>query len=1115
MNTELKHIYTNTHQAQELITKINEVKSHQHISGISGASISFLISAITHSTKKFQLIIAPDKEKAAYILNDLEALVGKEEVLFLPESYRRAYDTDETDNANVLMRTEALNAIAEKKAIVVVTYPNAICEKVIASSEIQNRKLTLKEGELVDYDFIMDVLIEYEFDRDDFVYEPGQFAARGGIIDVFSFAHDLPVRIEFNGKKVESIRSFNPDTQLSEQTFTAIDILPNIERKDKNETRFSFFEFIPQESVIWIYEEEKLKGILKSFFDKATENYEKLSGEIKRSAPELLFLQPNEYIEQTKKLSIIHWGPQQEKIPTISFNTSGQPPFQKNFDVLLDELYNKKNELFTTYIYSDQIKQMERIYTIFDELLKKKGIFDNAIGQQLFEPQFFSIHEGFIDYDLKIACYTDHQIFERYKRFSLKASHSKEQSITLKELTNLNPGDFITHIDHGIGQFGGLETVNNDGKKQESVRLIFKDGDTVFVSIHSLHKISRYSSKDGKQPVLNKIGTATWQTIKAKTKKKVKELAFDLIKLYAKRKAEKGFAFSPDNYLQNELEASFIYEDTPDQYKATQDVKMDMEKNYPMDRLVCGDVGFGKTEVALRAAFKAVCDNKQVAILVPTTVLALQHYKTFSKRFKDFPCNVDYMNRFKSSKQLKESLEKLEKGQTDIIIGTHKLVGKDVKFKDLGLLIIDEEQKFGVSTKDKIKTFKASVDTLTLTATPIPRTLQFSLMGARDLSIIRTPPPNRYPVVTELRGFNEEVIRDAVMFETSRNGQVFFIHNRVQNIMDVAGMVSRLCPDVKVKYAHGQMEGQQLEDIMLEFIEGDIDVLVSTSIVESGLDIPNANTILINDAQNFGLSDLHQMRGRVGRSNKKAFCYLLTPPLITLTNEARRRLNALLEFSDLGSGFNIAMKDLDIRGAGDILGGEQSGFINEIGYETYQKILAEAIQELKQNEFKDMFTEELNSTGHKWFDDCTIDTDLEVMIPESYIDNIAERLSIYKTIDSFKSEYEIQKYRTELKDRFGKLPPQTEELFNAVRLRMKGEELGLEKITLKKNIMICYFISNKNSSYYQSDVFSRVLQFLQKPASKQVDFKEKNGKLTLTLINIRTISDALKFLEMI
>jgi transcription-repair coupling factor (superfamily II helicase) len=1115
MSTELSHIYLRQTQCKTLIEHINQGKKENYISGMSGASISFLLSAVAHETKKFQLLIAPDKEKAAYLLNDLEALVGKEEVLFLPESYRRAYDTDETDNANVLMRTEALNAISEKKASIVITYPNAICEKVMTRKEIQTRRLTLRAGEQVDYDFILDVLIDYEFDRDDFVYEPGQFAARGGIIDVFSFAHDLPVRLEFNGKKVESIRSFNPDTQLSVQNFTTIDILPNIERKDKNEIRQSIIEFIPTDAVVWIFEEKKLVDILDHFYYKAVENFENLSGTIQHKNPEELFLTGNEFKKQIAQYTAIHWGPQQENTQAITFNTAAQPPFQKNFDLLLDELTNKKNQLYTSYIFSDQVKQIERIYSIFDELLKKRGVFDTATHQHTFEPQFFSIHEGFIDYDLKIACYTDHQIFERYKRFSLKASFSKEQSITLKELTNLHPGDFITHIDHGIGQFGGLETVVNDGKKQESVRLMFKDGDTVFVSIHSLHKISRYSSKDGKQPVLNKIGTATWQTLKAKTKKKVKELAFDLIKLYAKRKAEKGFAFSPDTYLQNELEASFIYEDTPDQYKATQDVKEDMEKSYPMDRLVCGDVGFGKTEVALRAAFKAVCDNKQVAILVPTTVLALQHYKTFSKRLKDFPVNVDYINRFKSSKQVKESLEKLEKGQTDIMIGTHKLVGKDVKFKDLGLLIIDEEQKFGVSTKDKLKTFKASVDALTLTATPIPRTLQFSLMGARDLSIIRTPPPNRYPIVTELRGFNEEVIRDAIMFEISRNGQVFFIHNRVQNIMDIAGMISRLCPDVRVKFAHGQMEGHQLEEIMLEFIEGDLDVLVSTSIVESGLDISNANTILINDAQNFGLSDLHQMRGRVGRSTKKAFCYLLSPPLITLTNEARRRLNALMEFSDLGSGFNIAMKDLDIRGSGDILGAEQSGFINEMGYETYQKILAEAIQELKQNEFKDLFTEELNTSGHKWFDDCTIDTDLEVMIPATYIDNIAERLSLYKTIDGFKTEYEIQKFRNELKDRFGNIPRQTEELFDAVRLRMKGEELGLEKIALKKNTLICYFISNKGSAYYQSEVFNRVLQFLQKPASKTVDFKEKNNKLTMTLQNVRSMGDALKFLNMI
>lgn len=1114
MNQHTAQLYFHHPTCKQLLDLTRNHREIQ-ISGIAGSSISFIVHAIRHHANNLQLIIAPDKETAAYLLNDLENMLGKEEVLFLPESYRRAYDVEETDNANVLMRTEALNAISTGKASIVVTYPNALSEKVISKTEIQSRKLHLSKGELVDYDFILDLLIEYEFDRDDFVYEPGQFAARGGIIDVFSFAHELPVRIEFSGKHIESIRTFSPDTQLSIEVFDEIDILPNIDRKDKKEERFSLLEFIPNNTYIWMYDAEKVSTVLDHFFQKASEHFENLHDDISHLPPGQLFVESTTFKEQLKAFNTIYWGKHRETGIEVSFNISAQPPFQKNFDILLNDINNKRADLFNIYLFSDQVKQIERIYSILDELLKKQEADNDQWSQQIIHAEFHSIYEGFVDHDLKIACYTDHQIFERYKRYTLKANFSKEQTITLKELTGLNPGDFITHIDHGIGQFGGLETVMNDGKKQESVRLIFKDGDTVFVSIHSLHKISRYSSKDGKQPVLNKIGSTAWQTAKSKTKKRVKELAFDLIKLYAKRKSEKGFSFSPDTYLQNELEASFIYEDTPDQYKATQDVKADMEKTYPMDRLVCGDVGFGKTEVAIRAAFKAVSDNKQVAILVPTTVLALQHYKTFSKRFKDFPVNVDYLNRFKSSKQIRESLDKLAEGKTDIIIGTHKLIGKDVKFKDLGLLIIDEEQKFGVGTKDKLKSLKASVDTLTLTATPIPRTLQFSLMGARDLSIIRTPPPNRYPVVTELRGFNEEVIRDAIMYEVNRNGQVFFIHNRVQNIMDITGMISRLCPNVKVKFAHGQMEGHQLEDIMLEFIEGDVDVLVSTSIVESGLDIPNANTILINDAQNFGLSDLHQMRGRVGRSNKKAFCYLLSPPLITLTNEARRRLNALLEFSDLGSGFNIAMKDLDIRGAGDILGAEQSGFINEMGYETYQKILAEAIQELKENEFQELFKDELNAEGHKWFDDCIIDTDIEALIPESYIDHIAERLSLYKAIDSLKSEFEIEKFRNELSDRFGAVPSQTEELFNAVRLRIKGEALGIEKITLKKNTLICYFISNKNSAYYQSDVFTKVLQFLQKPASKPIEFKEKNGKLTLTLKNIKRIKDALDFLNMI
>ena len=1082
------------------------------LKGLSGSSVSFVLAAMNQESR-MQVLIADEKEEAAYLLNDLEALLGKELVLFFPESYRRAYEVDHTDNANVLMRTETLNGIRQGKPKVVVTYPHALAEKVITQEEIAEKMLHLKKGESVDVDFIFDVLIEYGFDRDDFVYEPGQFAARGGIIDVFSFANDLPYRIEFDGKKVSSIRTFNPDSQLSVAKFDRIDILPNIERKQVQEVRQSFLDFIPADTLVWIHDLTKIGSVLSDYFGKAQTEFKKLSTEIRHSEPQQLFLRDDEWEKSIVKFHRLHYGPVHQDMEEITFHTQGQPPFHKNFDLLFKELEKNKREEYATFVFSDQARQIERLYNIFEDLLKKKSSGESIHDKELFQPQYYSIKAGFIDNDLKIACFTDHQIFERYKRFQLKASYSREQSITLKELTTLKPGDFVTHIDHGVGQFAGLEKIDVNGKPQEAIKLMYKDGDTVYVSIHSLHRIARYSGKEGKEPGLNKIGSNAWQALKAKTKKKVKELAFDLIKLYAKRRTEKGFQFSPDTYLQHELEASFIYEDTPDQLKATQHVKSDMEKPYPMDRLVCGDVGFGKTEVAIRAAFKAVCDGKQVAVLVPTTILALQHYKTFSARLKDFAVTVDYLNRFKSSKAQKETLEKLADGRIDILIGTHKLAGNDVKFRDLGLLIIDEEQKFGVSTKDKLKLLKSNVDTLTLTATPIPRTLQFSLLGARDLSVIRTPPANRYPVSTELRGFNEEVIRDAIMYEVSRNGQVFFIHNRVQNIMDVAGMIQRLCPDVKVKYAHGQMDGASLEEIMLGFIENDFDVLVSTSIVESGLDIPNANTIIINDAHYFGLSDLHQMRGRVGRSNRKAFCYLLTPPFSTLTPEARKRLNALLEFSDLGSGFNIAMKDLDIRGAGDLLGADQSGFINEMGYETYQKILNEALQELKQNEFKELFAEELEKEGHRWVDDCVIDTDLEILIPESYVDNIAERLQLYKELDNLGSEEDIQTYMEQFIDRFGSLPKQTQELFNVIRLRLRAQALGFEKIILKNNTLILHFVSNQQSPYYQSDVFTRMLQFLQRPESRVIDFRQKNDKLTMTFKGIPSVQKALEVMQ--
>lgn len=1119
MNTiipELLHQFKSLEAFTDLLTQAQKKPSATTLKGLAGSSINFAIAALVEETQApLHVIIADEKELAAYQLNDLETLLGDEMVLFYPESYKRAYDIEDTDNANVLMRTEVLNAIRSKKVKAIVTYPNALSEKVISQEEIAEKMLHIKVGEKLDIDFIFDVLIEYDFERDDFVYEPGQFAARGGIIDVFSFANDLPFRIEFQGDKVISIRSFSPDTQLSVKHYDKIDILPNIEKKQKTEIRQSFLEFIPSDSILWIQNTATITQVLSKYFDKAKIAYENLSGQIKHVEPQELFLHENDFLRQSQRFTQIHFGEEANSEPVIRFHTQAQPVFNKNFDILLTELQALKQKNYTTYITAEQPRQIERLYTIFEDLLKKNNPEADVWKENLFTPAYVGLKEGFSNPDLQLAIYTDHQLFERYKRYQLKSNYSKNQAITLKELTDLQPGDYVTHIDHGVGQFAGLEKIDANGKAQEAIKIIFKDGDAIFVSIHSLHKIARFASKDGAAPILNKIGTQAWQNLKSKTKKRVKELAFDLIKLYAERKLEKGFAFSPDNYMQLELEASFIYEDTPDQHKASVDVKADMEKPYPMDRLVCGDVGFGKTEVAIRAAFKAALDGKQVAVLVPTTILALQHFKTFSARLKDFPVTIDYINRFKSTKQQRETIEKLRDGKIDILIGTHKLLGKDIQFKDLGLLIIDEEQKFGVSAKDKLKTIKVNVDTLTLSATPIPRTLQFSLLGARDLSIIRTPPTNRYPVVTEQRGFNEEVIRDAIMYEVQRNGQVFFIHNRVQNITEITGMIQRLCPDVKVRYAHGQMDGKELENIMLDFIEGDFDVLVATSIIESGLDIPNANTMIINNAHNFGLSDLHQMRGRVGRSNKKAFCYLLTPPITLLTNDARRRINALLEFSDLGSGFNIAMKDLDIRGSGDLLGADQSGFINEIGYETYQKILNEALEELKQETFAELFEEELAQKNHQWSTDCQIDTDLEILLPESYIDNIAERLSLYKELDELKNEDDIQKYQARLVDRFGEMPAPAEELMNLIRMRNLAQQLGFEKIILKQNRMICYLISNQQSAYYQSEQFQKILQFLQKPEFKQVEFKQKNEKLSLTFQNVKSVLQALHIFQKI
>jgi len=1091
-----------------------------HLKGLAGSARSMIANAVAHHSRQTQLFILNDKEEAAYFLNDLEALGEKNQVLFFPASNKTPYQTEETDNSNILLRTEVMNRLlSDSKAsgpLMIVVYPESLSEKVITRIQLTENTLELKQQEKVSIDFISEVLNEYGFNRNEYVLEPGQYSIRGGIVDIWSFSFDFPFRVEFSGDEVESIRSFDPVTQLSTGNYAKASIIPNIQDRILSEKRQSFLEYLPPGTPVWISDVGICLEKIEKEYSNANDVYSALNSPIGHLAPEELFLSSEVFTKLAEKFPVIEWGNYfvYQADQTISYNFSPQPSFNKKFDLLMEHMQTNTNQGYHNFIFSDTAKQMERLHSIFED-----------IGKNIdFKPLNCSLHEGFTDRDLKVACFTDHQIFERYHKFQLKnSSYKKKEALVLKDLKDLKPGDFVTHIDHGIGRFGGLEKIEVNGKIQETIRIVYKDNDILNISIHSLHRIAKYAGKEGNVPRIDKLGSNSWSNLKQKTKKKVIEIAFDLIQLYAKRKAQKGFQFSPDNYLQNELEASFIYEDTPDQVKSTADVKRDMEKSYPMDRLICGDVGFGKTEIAIRAAFKAACDGKQVAVLVPTTILALQHYKTFSERLKDLPCTVDFINRFRSPKQQKETLQKLQEGKVDILIGTHKLVGKEVKFKDLGLLIIDEEQKFGVGVKDKLKTLKVNVDTLTLTATPIPRTLQFSMMGARDLSVINTPPPNRYPVETSLNVFSEEIIRDGIFHEIQRGGQVFFVHNRVSSLPEVAGMISRLCPGVRVATGHGQMDGEKLEEVMLGFVEGDYDVLVSTTIIESGLDISNANTIFINDAQMFGLSDLHQMRGRVGRSNKKAFCYLITPPLSVLTDEARKRLKAIEEFSELGSGFHIAMRDLDIRGAGNLLGGEQSGFINDIGFDTYQKILDEAVEELKETTFKGLFDEQSDSFTHKrarqtgpggvknFVRDTQVDTDLEILLPETYITNITERLSLYRELDELDSEDELFSFEKELRDRFGPVPEPALELIDTIRLRRMAMNIGFEKILLKNNKMIGFFIPNQQSPYYKSEVFSTVLRFVQKN-SRSVKMKEGNNKLTLSFENIISIRDGMNAL---
>lgn len=1072
---------------KEIFTQI-DTQPHLSVRGSAGSSASVFAAELFLTHKKTLLFLVDDKEEALYVNSEMEDLLGKENVLYFPATHMEPYQVEKTQNANLVLRTEVLNKInSERSAKVIVAYIGALSEKVLKKEDFKAISHQIKTGDQLDFDFVDELLNHYQFQQTDFVSEPGEFSVRGGIVDVFSYSNERPYRLTFFGNEVENIKTFDIETQLSVDKVDGFQLVSNMNFSVSG-TRVSFLEILPKES--FIISKNGIVGLqkLRTFYEKSLVKYEDLNKNIAHRTPQELFISDEEFLFDYKKFRTVDFssvGIERVNAQEVKLDQTAQPSFHKNFQLLIDDLQEKKEEGFDIWISFSTEKQKERLVSIFDEL-----------GHQLAFKSFRSeLHEGFVDSYHKILVYTDHQIFDRYQRYKAKNTFAKSEQLTLKDLMSLKVGDFIAHIDHGIGKFMGLVKVNNDGKIQECFKLTYKNGDLLYVSIHSLHKISKYNGPDGKEIVLSKLGSPAWKSLKQKTKARVKQIAFDLIKLYAERKTAKGFQYSPDSYLQNELEASFAYEDTPDQEKATFDVKKDMEDEGVMDRLICGDVGFGKTEVAIRAAFKAATDGKQVAILVPTTILAFQHYRSFKERLKDFPVNISYLNRFRTAKQKSETLQGLKDGKMDIVIGTHQLASDKVKFKDLGLLIIDEEHKFGVSVKDKLKTMKTNVDTLTLTATPIPRTLQFSLMAARDLSVIKTPPPNRQPVDTNIIGFSEEVIRDAVSYELQRDGQVYFINNRIENLKDIAGLIQRLVPDARVITAHGQMEGKQMEQNVLDFMDGKYDVLVATTIIESGVDVPNANTIFINDAQRFGMADLHQMRGRVGRSNRKAFCYLITPPFDMMTSDARKRLEAIEQFSDLGSGFQIAMKDLEIRGAGDLLGGEQSGFINEMGFETYQKMMQEALEELKDDEnFENLFeNEEDRNKLFKSVKEVNIDTDLELMLPDFYVSSTEERLSLYQKLAEIDNEKDLQKFESELKDRFGDLPSEAVNLLKSVALKWLAAEIGFEKIVMKNGIFLGYFPSNPQDKFYQTDKFRQIISYLtQNPAQAQL--KEKAGK---------------------
>ena len=1113
--TELQHIYASHPNVKGLAKQLENSSVRTFFLGGLHASASplFFSSLLQHSSHTFVFILN-DMEEAGYFYHDLTQINGEENVLFFPSSYRRAIKYGQKDAGNEILRTEVLSRIQKGDNLCIVTCPEAVAEKVVSSRELSSRTLKLEVGGHTEVDTIMDILADFGFERVDYVYEPGQYALRGSIVDVFSYASEYPYRIDFFGDEIDSIRTFEVDTQLSKEKKQSISIVPELSVSGSGEF-VSFFEFIPKESILamkdffWVREHvEKIHEEAISPLALAADEENKK--ELLRVAKNLI--DGSDFMMQSLNFRRIEFGNKPTGTPqaTLTFDTQAQPIFHKNFELVSSCFREFIEKGYTLYICTDSEKQAKRL----------KDIFEQRGDKISFTYVNKTLHEGFTDHTLKGCFFTDHQIFDRFHKYNLRSERARsgKVALTLKELSQFEPGDYVVHIDHGIGKFAGLVRLPNGDSTQEVIKLIYQNDDVVFVSIHSLHKVSKYKGKEGEPPRINKLGTGAWEKIKEKTKTKIKDIARDIIRHYSQRKQEQGYAYTPDSFLQHELEASFIYEDTPDQLKATNDVKADMESNRPMDRLVCGDVGFGKTEVAVRAAFKAATDNKQVAVLVPTTVLAYQHYQTFSERLKEFPCKVEYLSRARSAKDTSRILKELANGEIHILIGTHKLIGKSVKFKDLGLLIIDEEQKFGVGVKEKLRQLKVNVDTLTMTATPIPRTLQFSLMGARDLSVIQTPPPNRYPIQTEVHTFNEEIITEAINFEMSRNGQVFFVNNRIQNLLELKALIQRNIPDCRVCIGHGQMKPEELEKIIYDFVNYDYDVLLATTIIESGIDIPNANTIIINAAQNFGLSDLHQMRGRVGRSNRKAFCYLLAPPLTSLTPEAKRRLQAIENFSDLGSGIHIAMQDLDIRGAGNMLGAEQSGFIADLGYETYQKILAEAVKELKEDEFSELYQEELQAAGEEkisgedFVSECQVESDLELLFPNEYIPSSSERMLLYRELDSLELDKDLTDFKSRLEDRFGKVPPEGEELLRIVPLRRLAKRLGAEKIFLKAGRMTLFFVSNPDSPYYQSAAFGKVIGYMG-ANPRYCNLREQNGKRSMVVKNVESVEMAVSILQ--